>query len=37
LDRDSDRDERLDGALLIAVAMDDIALLRQAWMKRDGE
>jgi len=37
LDREADLDERLNGALLVAVAMDDMSLLRQAWMKRNDE
>jgi len=37
MDPAADQDERLNGALLVAVAIDDISLLRSAWLKRSGE
>ena len=37
MDGDADPDRRLEGAMLVAQAMDDLALIRSIFLKRTGE
>jgi hypothetical protein len=37
VDRDGDPERRLDGALLVAMALDDLSQIRRIFFKRDGE
>jgi hypothetical protein len=37
LDPEADPECRLDGALLVAMALDDLRLIRSVFTKRDGE